>query len=69
MSFLKQVLSAWPDPPALCRGRKNVLGPLHVPWEPWTSPNHFMTSHADWRKDYILNDHGLMQPVVIETVE
>lgn len=50
-------------------GRKNILGPLHVPWEAWTGPNHFSANHPNWRRDYILNDHGLTAPVVLETVK
>ena len=50
-------------------GRKNILGPLHVPWLPWTGPGEFDTSHAQWTEENLLTDHGLMAPPVIEIVE
>lgn len=50
-------------------GRKNILGPLHRPWEAWTGPGHFNPEAPEWTFEYQLNDHGLMQPIVLETVE
>jgi hypothetical protein len=50
-------------------GRKNILGPLHVPWEPRTGAETFSPDHPKWSRNYLLNDHGLMKPVLIETVE
>ncbi len=50
-------------------GRHNILGPLHTPWEAWTGPGEFNPNSAKWRFDYYLNDHGLMGPVVVETLE
>jgi hypothetical protein len=47
-------------------GRKNTLGPLHVPWEAWTGPAQFDPRNAKWTDDYLLVDHGLMSPVLIE---
>ena len=49
-------------------GRHNILGPLHTPWEAWTGPGEFSPSNAKWRFEYYLNDHGLMGPVVVETL-
>jgi hypothetical protein len=50
-------------------GRKNILGPLHVPHKPWTGPGEFDPGNADWRTEYQLFDHGLMEPVVVEVLE
>jgi len=50
-------------------GRHNILGPLHTPWEAWTGPGEFSPSNPRWRFEYYLNDHGLMGPVVVETLE
>ena len=50
-------------------GRKNILGPLHVPHKPWTGPGEFDPGNADWRNEYQLFDHGLMEPVVVEVLE
>lgn len=50
-------------------GRKNILGPLHVPHEQWTGPAQFSIQHPRWRREYILNDHDLTRPVVLETVQ
>lgn len=47
-------------------GRHNILGPLHVPWLPWTGPGEFSPDHKKWTPEYLLNDHGLMQPPVFE---
>lgn len=48
-------------------GRKNILGPLHTPWEPWTGPGNFNPDHGKWTDAYLLTDHGLTAPVVVET--
>jgi len=50
-------------------GRKNILGPLHTPWERGTGPNHFSPDHPQWRDEYCLTDHGLMGAVVVETLQ
>ena len=50
-------------------GRKNILGPLHVPPEPRTGPETFSPDHPKWTGEYLLNDHGLMKPVIIETLK
>jgi len=50
-------------------GRKNILGPLHVPWKRWTGPGEFNPSAPDWTDEYLLNDHGLTKPVLVETLE
>ena len=47
-------------------GRKNILGPLHTPWQAWTGPDQFMPTNAQWTDEYLLNDHGLMAPPVVE---
>jgi len=39
-----------------------------VPKEAWTGPGQFSPDHRSWQKDYLLFDHGLMSPVVVETV-
>jgi len=49
-------------------GRKNILGPLHVPWKPWTGPGEFSPNHPDWTNEYQLFHHGLFEPVVVETL-
>jgi hypothetical protein len=49
-------------------GRKNILGPLHTPWERWTGPDQFDPNNSKWTDEYLLTDHGLMSPVVIETL-
>jgi len=43
-------------------GRKNILGPLHVPWLERTGPEQFNPDHPQWTFEYLLNDHGLMEP-------
>ncbi len=48
-------------------GRKNILGPLHTPWTSWTGPGEFSPRHKDWTDRYLLNDHGLMSPVIVRT--
>ncbi len=50
-------------------GRKNIMGPLHVPWEAWTSRGEFNPDNPKWIREYYLMDHGLMSPVVVETLE
>ncbi|KPK83847.1 MAG: hypothetical protein AMJ81_07150 [Phycisphaerae bacterium SM23_33] len=50
-------------------GRKNILGPLHVPWLPWTGPGEFDPHHPQWTDEYLLNDHGLMAAPVFEILE
>ncbi|KKL80742.1 hypothetical protein LCGC14_2001750, partial [marine sediment metagenome] len=47
-------------------GRKNILGPLHTPWQAWTGPELFNPHHADWTDEYVLNDHGLTAAPVFE---
>jgi hypothetical protein len=49
-------------------GRKNTMGPLHVPWEAWTGPGQFDPDHGKWQLDYLLVDHGLTKAVVLETL-
>ena len=49
-------------------GRKNILGPLHTPWISWTGPGEFDPDNPKWSRDYLLTDHGLMAPVVVETL-
>ncbi len=49
-------------------GRHNILGPLHTPWEEWTGPGEFDPDNPKWRFKYYLNDHGLMGPVIIDTL-
>ena len=48
-------------------GRKNILGPLHRVWEGWTGPTQFEPGD-DWLEEYQLTDHGLLSPIVIETL-
>ncbi|MGI5817742.1 MAG: glycosyl hydrolase [Armatimonadota bacterium] len=50
-------------------GRHNIFGPLHTPWEAWTGPGEFDPDNPKWRFEYYLNDHGLMGPVVVETLK
>ncbi|MFO7947174.1 MAG: glycosyl hydrolase [Armatimonadota bacterium] len=50
-------------------GRKNILGPLHTEWEESTGPGSFDPNNPGWRYEYYLSDHGLMAPVIIETLE
>ncbi len=50
-------------------GRKNILGPLHVPWKPWTGPDEFDPGNPDWTDEYLLTDHGLIEPPVFEILE
>jgi len=49
-------------------GRKNILGPLHVPSQPRTGPETFSPDHPKWTRKYILNDHGLFRPIIVETL-
>lgn len=50
-------------------GRKNILGPLHTPWDGWTGPGHFSPRHEQWTDEYLLNDHGLTAPPAFEILE
>ena len=50
-------------------GRKNILGPLHTPWEAWTGPDQFRPNNPAWADEYLLTDHGLTAPPVFEIVE
>ncbi len=50
-------------------GRKNILGPLHTPWEPGTGPHSFSPDHPRWSFDYQLTDHGLMGPIIVEELD
>ena len=52
----------------LIGGRKNILGPLHVPWKAWTGPGEFAPGNKDWTLEYQLTDHGLLGPVLLETL-
>jgi len=47
-------------------GRKNIFGPLHTPWQRWTGPGQFDPRNEQWTREYLLTDHGLMQPPLIE---
>jgi hypothetical protein len=53
----------------LIGGRKNILGPLHTPWIAWTGPKQFDPDNPEWREEYLLNDHGLIAPPVVEIME
>ena len=50
-------------------GRKNILGPLHVPWVSWTGPEQFNVHNEQWTDEYQLTNHGLMSPPVFEIIE
>lgn len=50
-------------------GRKNILGPLHTPWQRWTGPGQFSPNAEDWTEHYQLFDHGLTGPIVVEYLE
>jgi len=50
-------------------GRKNILGPLHTPWQQWTGPRQFDPADEKWQREYLLNDHGLIEPPVVELLE
>ena len=47
-------------------GRKNILGPLHVPWLAWTGPTEFAPRGSRWLKPYQLVDHGLTACPILE---
>jgi len=49
--------------------RKNILGPLRAPWIGNTGPNSFEPDRPRWTTQYRLTHHGLMGPVVVETLE
>jgi hypothetical protein len=50
-------------------GRKNIFGPLHTPKKGWTGPEQFSPNARDWTEAYLLTDHGLMSPVLLETLK
>jgi hypothetical protein len=50
-------------------GRKNILGPLHVPPQKWTGPEQFNPDHQEWTFEYQLSRHGLMSPIRIESAK
>ena len=50
-------------------GRKNILGPLHVPWGPMTGPDSFSPENPNRTFGYQLNEHGLIEPIIIETLK
>ncbi len=50
-------------------GRKNILGPLHVPYQPWTGPGEFDPDNQKWTKDYLLFNHGLLGGVEVQVVQ
>ncbi len=50
-------------------GRKNILGPLHVPWHSWTGPGEFDPDNQKWTKDYLLFPHGLLGGVEVQVVQ
>ncbi len=50
-------------------GRKNILGPLHTPWERGTGPGNFSPDNGKWRYEYYLTDHGLTGPIVLEHLD
>jgi hypothetical protein len=50
-------------------GRHNILGPLHVPWEAWTGPGEFSPDNKKWKSQYLLVDHGLTAPVLVQTMD
>jgi hypothetical protein len=47
-------------------GRKNIMGPLHVPWHKWTGPGEFNPANAKWTDEYLLWNHGLLAPIQLE---
>jgi hypothetical protein len=47
-------------------GRKNIMGPLHVPWQKWTGPGEFNPANPKWTDDYLLWNHGLLGPLQLE---
>ena len=49
-------------------GRKNILGPMHVPWKKWTGPGEFDPNNKEWTRHYQLVDHGLTQAVIVEEI-
>jgi len=49
-------------------GRKNILGPLHVPWMSWTGPGEFDPGHPKWTDEYLLTDHGIVAPIKVQTL-
>ncbi|MBI5723298.1 MAG: hypothetical protein HZA50_05020 [Planctomycetes bacterium] len=49
-------------------GRKNILGPLHTPWEGWTGPDQFNPGNSKWTRNYLLTGHGLTAPPIIKVM-
>ena len=49
-------------------GRKNILGPMHVPWVRWTGPGEFDPTNKDWTRHYQLVDHGLTAAVIVREI-
>ena len=49
-------------------GRKNILGPMHVPWTKWTGPCEFDPNNKDWTRHYQIVEHGLTEAVVVEEI-
>jgi hypothetical protein len=47
-------------------GRKNIMGPLHVPWQKWTGPGEFDPANSKWTDEYLLWNHGLLGPLQLE---
>jgi hypothetical protein len=47
-------------------GRKNIMGPLHVPWHKWTGPGEFNPANPKWTDEYLLWNHGLLGPLQLE---
>ncbi|OHB52891.1 MAG: hypothetical protein A2Y12_03595 [Planctomycetes bacterium GWF2_42_9] len=46
-------------------GRKNILGPLHVPWEKWTVPESFSPNNNKWQFEYALTHHGINSAMML----
>jgi len=46
-------------------GRKNTLGPLHVPNKDWAGPELFSPNHPEQSLEYILNEHGLLAAPIL----
>jgi hypothetical protein len=49
-------------------GRRNILGPLHLQPKAWTGPEQFDLHHPDWTFEYHLSQHGIMAPIIVETL-
>lgn len=50
-------------------GRKNILGPLHVPPQSWTGPEQFNPDHQLWTFEYQLSHHGLQTGICVEILK